>query len=95
MSLVYTVKEVADLFQISQSAVYVLRDEGKLTQLKDVPGVRFAKEEVHALAKYDKEFTAIKYAELVAENEQLKRELKELKASIRNTTAGMLQLMEV
>ena len=95
MSLVYTVKEVAELFQISTSAVYVLRDEGKLMQLKDVPGVRCSKEGVHALAKYDKEFTATKYAELVAENEQLKRELKELKASIRNTTAGMLQLMEV
>ena len=95
MSLVYTVKEVADLFQISVSAVYQLRDEGKLIQLSDVPGVRFSKEGVHALAKYNKEFTATRYAELVAENEQLKRELKELKASIRTTTAGMLQLMEV
>ena len=58
MSLVYTVKEVAELFQISTSAVYQLRDEGKLIQLSGVPGVRFSKEGVHALAKYDKEFTA-------------------------------------
>lgn len=95
MSIVYTVKEVAELFQISTSAVYQLRDELKLHQLPDVPGVRFSKEEVHALAEYSAEFTATRYAELVAENEKLKRELSELKMSIRTATAGMLQLMEV
>ena len=95
MSLVYTVKEVAELFQISVSAVYQLRDELKLHQLPDVPGVRFSKEEVHALAEHNTEFTATRYAELVAENERLKRELSELKMSIRTATAGMLQLMEV
>lgn len=95
MSLVYTAKEVAELYQISISAVYQLRDELKLHQLPDVPGVRFSKEEVHALAKYNKDFTATRYAELMAENEMLKRELSELKASIRTATAGMLQLMEV
>lgn len=95
MSLVYTAKEVAELFQISISAVYQLRDELKLHQLPDVPGVRFSKEEVHALAKHKQDFTATRYAELVAENEQLKRELSELKASIRTATVGMLQLMEV
>lgn len=94
-SLVYTVRDVADLFQISQSAVYVLRDEGKLTQLKDVPGVRFSKEEVHALAKYEHEFSVINYAELVAENAKLKEELKSLKESIRSATSNMLRLMEV
>lgn len=95
MSLVYTAKEVAELFQISVSAVYQLRDELKLHQLPEVPGVRFSKEEVHALAEHNTEFTATRYAELVAENEKLKRELSELKTSIRTATAGMLQLMEV
>lgn len=94
-SLVYTVREVADLFQISQSAVYVLRDEGKLTQLKNVPGVRFPKEEVHALAQYDHEFSVTNYAELVTENAKLKEELKSLKESIRSATSNMLRLMEV
>ena len=94
-SLVYTVRDVADLFQISQSAVYVLRDEGKLTQLKDVPCVRFSKEEVHALAKYERDFSVINYAELVTENAKLKEELKSLKESIRSATSNMLRLMEV
>lgn len=85
--------EQTDTLQWSLDVVRAYLD--RCYEVKKVLGVRFSKEGVHALAKYNKEFTATRYAELVAENEQLKRELKELKESIRTTTAGMLQLMEV
>lgn len=42
-SLVYTANQVAELFQISISAVYDLRNKGKLKQLPNMSGVRFNK----------------------------------------------------
>lgn len=42
-SLVYTASQVAELFQISITAVYDLRNKGKLKQLPNVSGVRFSK----------------------------------------------------
>ena len=49
-SLVYTVEQVAELLQISTTSVYNLRNDGKLTQLPNISGVKFSKREVEALA---------------------------------------------
>ena len=78
-SLVYTANQVAELFQISLTAVYDLRNKGKLKQLPNVSGVRFSKKEVEALAGVESEYSAIGYRKLKNEVERLEKENKKLK----------------
>ena len=66
--LVYTVKEVAALLSISETAVYNLRNDGKLHQLP-IPGVKFNRNEVEKLAGLTTEFNIVRYKQLQAENE--------------------------
>ena len=87
--LVYTVKEVAALLSISETAVYNLRNDGKLHQLP-IPGVKFSKKEVEALAGVEDEYNAIGYRKLQSEVENLRKENKHLKSEIRKITSQML-----
>lgn len=92
-SLVYTANQVAELFQISLTAVYDLRNKGKLKQLPNVSGVRFSKKEVEALAGVESEYSAIGYRRLKNEVETLREENNRLKNSIKKITSDLLVIV--
>ena len=92
-SLVYTANQVAELFQISLTAVYDLRNKGKLRQLPNVSGVRFGKKEVEALAGVESEYSAIGYRKLKNEVEALREENNRLKNSIKKITGDLLVIV--
>ena len=66
-----SVKDVAGYYGVSQSAVYRLRDENKLHQLP-LPGVKFGRQEVEALAGIEWEYSAAGYRRLKEENKDIK-----------------------
>lgn len=92
-SLVYTASQVAELFQISLTAVYDLRNKGKLTQLPNISGVKFSKREVEALAGVEDEYNAIGYRKLQSEVESLRKENHKLKSEIKKITSQMLVIV--
>lgn len=92
-SLVYTVEQVAELLQISTTSVYNLRNDGKLTQLPNISGVKFNKREVEALAGVEDEYNAIGYRKLQSEVESLRQENKKLKSEIKKITSQMLVIV--
>ena len=92
-SLVYTANQVAELFQISLTAVYDLRNKGKLKQLPNVSGVRFSKKEVEALAGVESEYSAIGYRKRKNEVEALREENNRLKNSIKKITGDLLVMV--
>lgn len=89
----YTANQVAELFQISLTAVYELRNKGKLKQLPNVSGVRFSKKEVEALAGVESEYSAIGYRKLKNEVERLEKENNRLKSEIKKITSQMLVIV--
>mgnify|MGYP000915820870 FL=1 len=92
-SLVYTVEQVAELLQISTTSVYNLRNDGKLTQLPNISGVKFNKKEVEALAGIEDEYNAIGYRKLQSEVESLRKENQKLKSEIKKITSQMLVIV--
>ena len=92
-SLVYTVEQVAELLQISTTSVYNLRNDGKLTQLPNISGVRFNRREVEALAGVEDEYNAIGYRKLQSEAESLRKENHKLKSEIKKITSQMLVIV--
>ena len=92
-SLVYTVDQVAELLQISTTSVYNLRNDGKLTQLPNISGVKFNKREVEALAGIEDEYNAIGYRKLQSEVESLRKENRKLKSEIKKITSQMLVIV--
>lgn len=92
-SLVYTVEQVAELLQISTTSVYNLRNDGKLTQLPNISGVKFNKREVEALAGIEDEYNAIGYRKLQSEVESLRKENHKLKSEIKKITSQMLVIV--
>lgn len=92
-SLVYTVEQVAELLQISTTSVYNLRNDGKLTQLPNISGVRFNRREVEALAGVEDEYNAIGYRKLQSEVESLRTENQKLKSEIKKITSQMLVIV--
>ena len=92
-SIVYTANQVAELFQISISAVYDLRNKGVLKQLPNMSGVRFNKKEVEALAGVVDEYNAIGYRKLQSEVERLRQENHKLKSEIKKITSQMLVIV--
>lgn len=92
-SLVYTVEQVAELLQISTTSVYNLRNDGKLTQLPNISGVRFNRKEVEALAGVEDEYNAIGYRKLQSEVENLRKENQKLKSEIKKITSQMLVIV--
>lgn len=91
-SLVYTVEQVAKLLQISTTSVYNLRNDGKLTPLPNISGVKFNKREVEALAGVEDEYNAIGYRKLQSEVESLRQENHKLKSEIKKITSQMLMI---
>lgn len=92
-SLVCTVEQVAELLQISKTSVYNLRNDGKLTQLSNISGVKFNKREVEALAGIESEYSAIGYRKLKNEVERLEKENRKLKSQIKKITSQMLVIV--
>ena len=92
-SLVYTVEQVAELLQISTTSVYNLRNDGKLTQLPNIRGVKFSKRVVEALAGVEDEYNAIGYRKLQSEVESLRKENHKLKSEIKKITSQMLVIV--
>lgn len=89
----YTVEQVAELLQISTTSVYNLRNDGKLTQLPNIIGVKFSKKEVEALAGVEDEYNAIGYRKLQNEVESLRKENYKLKSEIKKITSQMLVIV--
>lgn len=92
-SLVYTATQVAELFQISLTAVYDLRNKGVLKQIPNMSGVRFNKKEVEALAGVVDEYSAIGYRKLKNEVETLREENNRLKREIKKITGDLLVIV--
>lgn len=86
---VMSVKDVSEYYGVSQSAVYRLRDENKLHQLP-LPGVKFGRQEVEALAGIKWEYSATGYRQLKEENSRLEAENKDLKKKIKKITSELL-----
>jgi len=92
-SLVYTANQVAELFQISLTAVYDLRNKGKLKQLPNVSGVRFSKKEVEALAGVESEYSAIGYRKLKKRGRAIRKRKQKVKSEIKKITSQMLVIV--
>lgn len=86
---VMSVKDVAEYYGVSQSAVYRLRDENKLHQLP-LPGVKFGRQEVESLAGIEWEYSATGYRRLKEENSRLEAENETLKKKIKKITSELL-----
>lgn len=86
---VMSVKDVSEYYGVSQSAVYRLRDENKLHQLP-LPGVKFSRQEVEALAGIEWEYSATGYRRLKEENSRLEAENESLKKKIKKITSELL-----
>lgn len=86
---VMSVKDVSEYYGVSQSAVYRLRDENKLHQLP-LPGVKFSRQEVEALAGIEWEYSATGYRRLKEENSRLEAENEDLKKKIKKITSELL-----
>lgn len=86
---VMSVKDVSEYYGVSQSAIYRLRDENKLHQLP-LPGVKFSRQEVEALAGIEWEYSATGYRRLKEENCRLEAENETLKKKIKKITSELL-----
>lgn len=86
---VMSVKDVAEYYGVSQSAVYRLRDENKLHQLP-LPGVKFGRQEVESLAGIEWEYSATGYRRLKEENSRLEAENEDLRKKIKKITGELL-----
>lgn len=86
---VMSVKDVSEYYGVSQSAIYRLRDENKLHQLP-LPGVKFGRQEVEALAGIEWEYSATGYRRLKEENSRLEAENETLKKKIKKITSELL-----
>ena len=86
---VMSVKDVSEYYGVSQSAIYRLRDENKLHQLP-LPGVKFSRQEVEALAGIEWEYSATGYRRLKEENSRLEAENEDLKKKIKKITSELL-----
>lgn len=91
--LVYTIKDVAELLQCSESSVNNLRERGILREIKDLPGVRFNKKDVDALVGIVDEYSPLQYRKLERERDSLLKENKKLKNTIRKITSDLLVMV--
>lgn len=90
---VYTIKDVAELLQCSESSVNNLRERGVLREVKGLPGVRFNKKEVEALVGMVDEYSPLQYRRLEKERNSLLEENEKLKNAIRKITSDLLVIV--
>lgn len=90
---VYTIKDVAELLQCSESSVNNLRERGILREVKGLPGVRFNKKEVDTLVGIVDEYSPLQYRKLEKERDELLQENEKLKMSIRKITSDLLVMV--
>jgi hypothetical protein CLOSPO_01872 len=91
--IVYTIKDVAELLQCSESSVNNLRERGILREVKGLPGVRFNKKEVESLVGIVNEYSPLQYRKLEKERDELLQENEKLKMSIRKITSDLLVMV--
>lgn len=93
-AVVFSAQETAVILDIPVSAVYRLKDDGKLKRLKDLPGVKFRKKDVLALAGLDfNEITPFEVERLKNENEALKAAVQRLERAIRSINIATAMAM--
>lgn len=92
-SAVYTIKDVAELLQCSESSVNNLRERGILREIKNLPGVRFSKKDVDALVGIVDEYSPLQYRKLERERDSLLKENEKLKNTIRKITSDLLVMV--
>lgn len=80
--LVVDMGEAAELLGCEVQSIYNLRKRGVLKALPDVPGVRFARKDIEALAGIESEYSPFQYRLLKEENERLKARLKQYKKAL-------------
>ena len=91
--LVYTIKDVAELLQCSESSVNNLRERGILREVKGLPGVRFNRKEIEALVGIVDEYSPLQYRKLERERDSLLKENEKLKNTIRKITSDLLVMV--
>ena len=91
--VVYTIKDVAELLQCSESSVNNLRERGILREIKDLPGVRFNKKDVDALVGIVDEYSPLQYRKLERERDSFLKENEKLKNTIRKITSDLLVMV--
>lgn len=77
--LVLKADEAAELLNVGVSTIYDLRNRGVLKQLKNLPGVRFRKKDIYAIAEEKQnmeEYSPFQFRKLKAElaNEKAKNQ---------------------
>lgn len=93
-TVVLSAQEASEILGIPLSAVYRLKDDGKLKRLKDLPGVKFRKKDVLALAGLDSnEITPFEIQRLKSENETLKAAVSRLERAIRSINIATAMAM--
>ena len=91
--IVYTVNEVAEMLRVTPQTVYELRNNGKLTSIKNIGKVLFRATDVNAFIGVDNEYSPYRYKQLEIENKKLAKENDELKQQIRKATSEMLLIV--
>lgn len=80
--LTYDVKETAKVLGLAEASVRRMKDNGVLRPCRGIPGIRFSRKDVEALAGISGEYSPYRYREMKAENERLKAEVFRLKTGI-------------
>lgn len=88
---VWTADQAAEFLNLSPQSIYKMRDDGVIPQLEKLPGVRFRKKDVMALAELgDDVIKPFEVAQYKLEIKGLKKEVNRL----RDLLQGIVQTAE-
>ena len=80
--VVYTVKEVAELFNVSTAAIYDAEREGKLKAIRRIGPMRFPAKEIEGMLNICPDEPTEKERRLEKENRKLQEEVMNLRARL-------------
>ena len=80
--VVYTVKEVAELFNVSTAAIYDAEREGKLKAIRRIGPMRFPAKEIEGMLNIRPDGPTEKERRLEKENRKLQEEVMNLRARL-------------
>lgn len=80
--VVYTVKEVAELFNVSTAAIYDAEREGKLKAIRRIGPMRFPAKEIEGMLNIRPDEPTEKERRLEKENRKLQEEVMNLRARL-------------